>query len=166
MFGRLKRVHFVGIGGIGMSGIALVLKNMGFDVAGSDAKESDTTRKLAEAGIRVFIGHDAAAAIGVVVSQDYPGDARLYHRGVHPASAHVIAAGPNGRRIEMGLGRPALEKGAAGESFAVQTQIAVLDGDAVVKTDAVNARREVVRQSGTNIEGGCIFPVSKRCLGK
>ena len=60
MFGRLKRVHFVGIGGVGMSGIALVLKNMGFDVTGSDAKESDTTRKLAEAGIRVFIGHNAA----------------------------------------------------------------------------------------------------------
>ncbi len=60
MLGRLKRVHFVGIGGVGMSGIALVLKNMGFEVTGSDAKESDTTRKLAEAGIRVAIGHDAA----------------------------------------------------------------------------------------------------------
>ncbi|MBN2464146.1 UDP-N-acetylmuramate--L-alanine ligase [candidate division WOR-3 bacterium] len=60
MFGRLKRVHFVGIGGVGMSGIALVLKNLGFDVTGSDVKESDATLKLAEAGIRVSIGHDAA----------------------------------------------------------------------------------------------------------
>lgn len=60
MFGRLKRVHFVGIGGVGMSGIALVLRNMGFEVTGSDVKESDTTRKLAEAGIRVAIGHEAA----------------------------------------------------------------------------------------------------------
>jgi len=60
MFGRLKRVHFVGIGGVGMSGIALVLRNMGFDVSGSDVKESETTRKLAQAGIRVAIGHDAA----------------------------------------------------------------------------------------------------------
>jgi UDP-N-acetylmuramate--alanine ligase len=60
MFGRLKRVHLVGIGGIGMSGIGLVLKNMGFDVSGSDVKESDVTRRLGEAGIRVAIGHDAA----------------------------------------------------------------------------------------------------------
>jgi len=60
MFGRLKRVHFVGIGGVGMSGIALVLRNMGFEVTGSDVKESETTRKLAAAGIRVAIGHEAA----------------------------------------------------------------------------------------------------------
>ena len=60
MFGRLKRVHFVGIGGVGMSGIAFVLRNMGFEVTGSDVKESETTRKLAEAGIRVAIGHEAA----------------------------------------------------------------------------------------------------------
>jgi UDP-N-acetylmuramate--alanine ligase len=57
MFGRVKRVHLVGVG---MSGIALVLKNMGFDVSGSDVRESDTTRVLAEAGVRVGIGHDAA----------------------------------------------------------------------------------------------------------
>ncbi|NTU51792.1 MAG: UDP-N-acetylmuramate--L-alanine ligase, partial [Candidatus Aminicenantes bacterium] len=60
MFGRLKRVHFVGIGGSGMSGIAMVLKNMGFEVSGTDASESDTTRRLAGAGIKVNIGHDAA----------------------------------------------------------------------------------------------------------
>ncbi len=59
MFGRLKRIHFVGIGGVGMSGIALVLKNMGFDVSGSDLQESDTTKRLAENGIRVAIGHAA-----------------------------------------------------------------------------------------------------------
>ena len=62
MFGRLKRVHFVGIGGVGMSGIALVLRNMGFEVSGSDAKESETTVKLVQAGIKVAIGHDAANA--------------------------------------------------------------------------------------------------------
>jgi len=60
VFGRLKRIHFVGIGGVGMSGIALVLKNLGFEVSGSDLKESETTRKLTQAGIRVMIGHDAA----------------------------------------------------------------------------------------------------------
>lgn len=59
MFGRLKRVHFVGIGGSGMSGIALVLRNLGFEVSGSDLRESDVTRGLAERGVRVCIGHDA-----------------------------------------------------------------------------------------------------------
>lgn len=59
MFGRLKRIHFVGIGGAGMSGIALVLKNLGFDVSGSDIQASDVTERLTKEGIRVTIGHRA-----------------------------------------------------------------------------------------------------------
>jgi UDP-N-acetylmuramate--alanine ligase len=57
---ELKTIHFIGIGGVGMSGIALVAKARGITVSGSDMKESRATRKLAEAGIEVFIGHDAA----------------------------------------------------------------------------------------------------------
>jgi UDP-N-acetylmuramate--alanine ligase len=56
---RLKRIHFVGIGGIGMSGIAEVLINQGFTVSGSDAKESETTRRLVQIGAQVAIGHAA-----------------------------------------------------------------------------------------------------------
>lgn len=59
MLGRLKHVHFVGIGGVGMSGIALVLRNLGFEVSGSDLQESDMTRRLTEAGVKVVIGHRA-----------------------------------------------------------------------------------------------------------
>ncbi len=55
--GRVSRIHFVGIGGIGMSGIAEVLLDMGFDVSGSDAKASDTTRRLEAKGASVFLGH-------------------------------------------------------------------------------------------------------------
>ncbi|MCX7987959.1 MAG: UDP-N-acetylmuramate--L-alanine ligase [Thermodesulfovibrio sp.] len=54
---QFKKIHFVGIGGIGMSGIAEVLKNMGYTVTGSDIKESDTVRRLKSLGIKVFIGH-------------------------------------------------------------------------------------------------------------
>ncbi|WP_297209028.1 MULTISPECIES: UDP-N-acetylmuramate--L-alanine ligase [Thermodesulfovibrio] len=54
---QFKKVHFIGIGGIGMSGIAEVLKNMGYTVTGSDIKESDTVRRLEGLGIKVFIGH-------------------------------------------------------------------------------------------------------------
>jgi UDP-N-acetylmuramate--alanine ligase len=55
--GRIRAIHFVGIGGIGMSGIAEVLLSSGFAVSGSDMKESDITRRLAGLGARIHIGH-------------------------------------------------------------------------------------------------------------
>lgn len=58
MFNRYRVIHFVGIGGVGMSGIAEVLHNLGYEVTGSDMKESDTTRRLKSLGIKVYIGHD------------------------------------------------------------------------------------------------------------
>jgi UDP-N-acetylmuramate--alanine ligase len=69
--GRVRHVHFIGIGGAGMSGIAEVLHNLGYTISGSDAKESAVTRRLAAKGIRVSIGHAAAQVEGsdaVVVS--------------------------------------------------------------------------------------------------
>jgi UDP-N-acetylmuramate--alanine ligase len=54
---RDTRIHFVGIGGIGMSGIAEVLLNLGYGVSGTDVKESDTTRRLASLGATVKYGH-------------------------------------------------------------------------------------------------------------
>ncbi|VUD40324.1 UDP-N-acetylmuramate--L-alanine ligase [Thalassocella blandensis] len=67
---RIKQIHFVGVGGAGMSGIAEVLLNQGYKVSGSDLKDSDVTRRLSELGIKVFIGHHAAnvANVDVVVS--------------------------------------------------------------------------------------------------
>jgi UDP-N-acetylmuramate--alanine ligase len=47
MLGRTRRIHFVGVGGIGMSGIAEVLANLGYEVSGSDAKASEVTDRLA-----------------------------------------------------------------------------------------------------------------------
>ena len=55
--GRIRSIHFVGVGGVGMSGIAEVLLDSGFEVTGSDLKESDYTRRLGEKGARVFVGH-------------------------------------------------------------------------------------------------------------
>ena len=60
MLGRTRRIHFVGIGGIGMSGIAELLANLGYEVSGSDAKASEMTERLARLGVRVAAGHDAA----------------------------------------------------------------------------------------------------------
>jgi UDP-N-acetylmuramate--alanine ligase len=69
--GRSQRIHFVGIGGIGMSGIAEVLLNLGYEVSGSDLKESETTRRLTAQGGRILIGHrreNVGEASVVVVS--------------------------------------------------------------------------------------------------
>jgi UDP-N-acetylmuramate--alanine ligase len=57
--GRTRRLHFVGVGGAGMSGIAEVLVNLGYSVSGSDARRSDVTDRLASIGVEVTIGHDA-----------------------------------------------------------------------------------------------------------
>ena len=56
---RIKHIHFVGIGGAGMCGIAEVLKNQGYKISGSDIKASKTTAQLEENGIKVYIGHAA-----------------------------------------------------------------------------------------------------------
>lgn len=70
--GRIKKIHLVGIGGSGMSGIAEVLLNLGYRVSGSDLQESDVTRRLAGLGARVAIGHApdnvAGAEVAVVSS--------------------------------------------------------------------------------------------------
>jgi UDP-N-acetylmuramate--alanine ligase len=74
---RVRRIHFVGIGGAGMSGIADVLAHLGFEVSGSDLRESSTVVALRAAGIKVTIGHSAAAVQGadvVVCSSAVPYD--------------------------------------------------------------------------------------------
>src|SRR5260370_18099065 len=57
MFAKIQRIHFVGIGGIGMSGIAEVLLTLGYKVSGSDLKHSSVTQRLAELGALIFEGH-------------------------------------------------------------------------------------------------------------
>ena len=67
----VKHIHFVGVGGAGMSGIAEILHNLGYKVSGSDQSDSATTRRLASLGIRINTGHDAgniAGAEAVVTS--------------------------------------------------------------------------------------------------
>lgn len=56
-FRKSKKMHFIGIGGAGMCGIAEILINLGYEVSGSDLKESDVTKRLAASGAKIFIGH-------------------------------------------------------------------------------------------------------------
>jgi len=67
MFAKIQRIHFVGIGGIGMSGIAEVLLNLGYKVSGSDLKLSAVTHRLAGLGATVFEGHKAENVSGAEV---------------------------------------------------------------------------------------------------
>ena len=78
------RIHFVGIGGIGMSGIARVMNNLGYEVSGSDISEGPQVQRLRERGVDVRIGHDARnveGATAVVVST-----------AIKPANAELAAA--------------------------------------------------------------------------
>ena len=59
MLGKTRRIHFVGVGGIGMSGIAELLANLGYAVSGSDARQSDVTDRLESLGVTVHVGHRA-----------------------------------------------------------------------------------------------------------
>src|SRR5919109_1375864 len=77
MFRKVERIHFVGIGGIGMSGIAEVLHNLGYAISGSDLADSELTRRLARLGVRYCTGHRAenvAQADVVVVSSAVTAD--------------------------------------------------------------------------------------------
>jgi len=67
MFAKIQRIHFVGIGGIGMSGIAEVLLNLGYRISGSDLKNSPVTQRLAALGASIFEGHAAANIAGADV---------------------------------------------------------------------------------------------------
>ncbi len=70
MYGKIKRIHFVGIGGIGMSGIAEVLLNIGYEISGSDIGQSSTVKRLKDLGATITIGHSAenVEGAGVVVT--------------------------------------------------------------------------------------------------
>ncbi len=67
MFAKAQRIHFIGIGGIGMSGIAEILLNLGYPVSGSDLRHSAVTDRLALLGATVFEGHAAANVVGAAV---------------------------------------------------------------------------------------------------
>ncbi|MGH9260397.1 MAG: UDP-N-acetylmuramate--L-alanine ligase, partial [Acidimicrobiales bacterium] len=80
----IRHIHFVGIGGAGMSGIAEVLLNQGYRISGSDLGESTVTRRLVALGAQVFVGHDAANIEGA--------DAIVTSTAVKEDNAEVIAA--------------------------------------------------------------------------
>ncbi len=89
LFSKKTRVHFVGIGGIGMSGIAEVLENLGYTVSGSDLKSSASTARLRSLGVRVHEGHRAEHVAGT--------DVVVVSSAVKPSNPEVVEA----RRLQI-----------------------------------------------------------------
>ncbi|MCS6954709.1 MAG: Mur ligase domain-containing protein, partial [Bryobacteraceae bacterium] len=86
--GRVRHVHFVGIGGIGMSGLAEILHAMEFAVSGSDLKPNEITRRLEMMGVRVMIGHDKSHIAGA--------DVVVYSRAIDPKNPDIREAKARG----------------------------------------------------------------------
>src|SRR5438045_5628957 len=135
-------IHFVGIGGIGMSGIAEVLHNLGYRVQGSDLADSANVRRLIDLGIPVAVGHEAenlGAAEVVVISS-----------AVKPENAEVIAARvrriPVVRRAEM-----------LGELMRLKWSLAIAGTHGkTTTTSMIGALLETAQLDPTVINGGII----------
>lgn len=152
MFERYRTIHFVGIGGIGMSGIAEVLHNLGYEVTGSDLKESETVNRLSGLGIKVFAGHRPENINGahvVVISS-----------AVSPENPEVVAAKkrsiPVIPRAEMlaELGRlkyGVLIAGAHGKTTTTSLVSAVLSNGGLDPTIVIGGK---LRSTGSNARLG------------
>ncbi|GHT82587.1 UDP-N-acetylmuramate--L-alanine ligase [Betaproteobacteria bacterium] len=135
---KLKNIHFVGIGGSGMSGIAEVLLNQGYQISGSDLGENAATRRLAALGARVVRGHDAAnihAADAVVVSTAVKNDnpeviaARNQHIPLVPRAqmlaelmrlkSGIAIAGTHGKTTTTSLVASLLGEGGLDPTFVI-----------------------------------------------
>jgi UDP-N-acetylmuramate--alanine ligase len=84
LFGKVKHIHLVGIGGIGMSGIAELLLNLGYQVSGSDLKETAATSRLSRLGGRIFIGHHPGNTAGA--------DVVVFSSAVAPDNPEIVQA--------------------------------------------------------------------------
>ncbi|RMA81436.1 UDP-N-acetylmuramate--L-alanine ligase [Umboniibacter marinipuniceus] len=81
---RIKRMHFIGVGGVGMCGIAEVFQNLGYEVSGSDQNVSDVTHRLESLGVQVFYGHSEANVAGV--------DVVVVSSAINESNVEIVAA--------------------------------------------------------------------------
>src|SRR5437588_258581 len=142
MFGKRNvAIHFVGIGGIGMSGIAEVLLNLGYPVTGSDLRDGDVTRRLASLGAGISVGHhpeNVARADVVVVSSAVRAD----NPEIAAARAHNIPVIPRSEMLGelMRVKEGVAVAGSHGKTTTT-TMIAAILADAALDHTAVNGGR-------------------------
>ncbi len=152
MFEQFRVIHFVGIGGIGMSGIAEVLQNLGYEVTGSDVRESDNTRRLRGMGVRIYIGHrpENVDSAHVVVISSAVGEDNVEVLEARRRSIPVIP------RAEMlaELGRlkySILVAGAHGKTTTTSLIAAVVSGAGLDPTVVIGGR---LKATGSNARLG------------
>src|SRR5690606_38427494 len=155
---QLGRVHFIGIGGAGLSAIALLMHEAGVDVAGSDGKDSTVLARLRAAGITCHVGHDGAlvadrdtVVASTAVPEDNPEVVEALRRGLRlwPRSAalmstmlhdrRVAVAGTHGKTTTTAMLTFALRGAGADPTFAIRAEVAGL---------GTNARRGAGPQAG------------------
>jgi UDP-N-acetylmuramate--alanine ligase len=153
MLQKKHKIHFVGIGGIGMSGIAEVLLNSGYVVSGSDVQESETTRRLRSLGARVFVGHEeenlardpSVVVISTAVKYSNPEvlEARRRHIPVIPRAEMLAEL----MRMKSGIA----VAGSHGKTTTTSMIAAVLSTAGLDPTMVIGGR---VRMFGTNAKMG------------
>jgi UDP-N-acetylmuramate--alanine ligase len=150
---KVKHVHFVGIGGAGMSGIAEVLANQGYRVSGSDLHASPVTERLARLGVRVHVGHatehaDGADAVVVstAVAADNPEVAAARERGVPIVpralmlaelmrlKQGIAVAGTHGKTTTTSLVASVLAEGGLDPTFVIGGRLLAADANARLGT--------------------------------
>ena len=149
---RIQSIHFVGIGGSGMSGIAEVLLNLGYSISGSDINDSHVTRRLAELGARITIGHDAENVRGVgaiVTSTAVSGD----NPEVLAARASRIPVVPRALMLAelMRLKRGIAVAGTHGKTTTTSLVASVLAGGGLDPTFVIGGR---LNSAGANARLG------------
>ena len=141
MFAKIQRIHFVGIGGIGMSGIAEVLLNLGYKISGSDLKSSSVTQRLASLGATIHDGHGATNVAGAdvvvissAVSMDNPevAEARRLHVPVIPRAEMLAEL----MRLKYGIAIAGMH----GKTTTTSMVAAVLAGGGLDPTVVVGGR--------------------------
>ena len=146
---KVKRVHFVGIGGAGMSGIAEVLVTQGYGVSGSDLSESAATRRLAKLGATVCIGHRAenvaqadAVVVSTAVTADNPEVVAARERGIPVVpralmlaelmrlKQGIAIAGTHGKTTTTSLVASVLAEGGLDPTFVIGGRLLSADANA------------------------------------
>ena len=146
---KVKRIHFVGVGGAGMSGIAEVLATQGYQVSGSDLAASPVTRRLASHGVRIAIGHEAAhvegadaVVVSTAVAPDNPEIMAARQRGVPIVpralmlaelmrlKTGIAVAGTHGKTTTTSLIASVLAEGALDPTFVIGGRLLSADANA------------------------------------
>ena len=158
---RIQSVHFIGVGGVGMSGIARVASDQGMRVSGSDLKESRYTKQLKSAGIAVFIGHDPANIPGGVEGDGAGApDIVVVSTAILPNNPELIAAQERGlviwHRAQMlaYLGRDLQTLAVAGTHGKTTTSSMLASVLDAMQDDPTFLIGGIVRAYGTNAHSG------------